>query len=69
MSNEYKEWLQEQTRETLLEDNLRVKLKLQQAYAENIKIKNKLYAKEREVLALSKMVDSLELYCKRLEEY
>lgn len=39
MSNEYKEWLKEQTFESLANDNLRIKLELQTAKEENENLK------------------------------
>lgn len=39
MSNEYKEWLKEQTFESLANDNLRIKLELKTAKEENEKLK------------------------------
>ena len=38
MSNEYKEWLKEQTFESLANDNLRIKLELKTAKEENEKL-------------------------------
>lgn len=43
MSNEYKEWLQEQTFESLANDNLNIKLQLLQLMEENNRLKEKTF--------------------------
>ena len=62
MSNEYKEWLKEQTFESLANDNLRIKLELKTAKEENERLE------EANLTNIGNLTENIEFLTNKINE-